>query len=75
MGEIQSHGSSSHVDFIVHLIVRRERCAELEELQQKLANEQFKTKNIKGLEFNPIFNRWKESENLSVNYIISSLKI
>ena len=46
-----------------------------EELQQKLANEQFKTKNIKGLEFNPIFNRWKESENLSVNYIISSLKI
>jgi antibiotic biosynthesis monooxygenase (ABM) superfamily enzyme len=35
MGEIQSHGSSSHVDFIVHLIVRRERCAELEELQQK----------------------------------------
>ena len=46
-----------------------------EELQQKLANEQFKTKNIKGLEFNPIFNRWKESENVSVNYIISSLKI
>mgnify|MGYP001807477355 CR=1 FL=1 len=31
----QSHGAQSHVDFIVHLIVRCERCAELEHLQSK----------------------------------------
>ena len=45
-----------------------------EELQRKLADKKFVTNNIKGLEFNPIFNRWKNSDNLSVNYIISSLK-
>ena len=45
-----------------------------EELQRKLADKKFVTNNIKGLEFNPIFNRWKNSDNLSVNYIICSLK-
>jgi len=45
-----------------------------EELQRKLADKKFRTNNIKGLEFNPIFNKWKKSDNLSVNYIVSSLK-
>jgi 2-polyprenyl-6-hydroxyphenyl methylase / 3-demethylubiquinone-9 3-methyltransferase len=45
-----------------------------EELEKILQNENFSTLDIKGLEFNPIFNKWKKSENLSVNYIISSLK-
>jgi len=45
-----------------------------EELQKKLADKKFLTNNIKGLEFNPIFNKWKKSENLSVNYIICSFK-
>ena len=39
-----------------------------EELEKKL------TDNIKGLEFNPIFNKWKKSDNLSVNYIVCSIK-
>ena len=45
-----------------------------EELQKKLIDKKFTTKNIKGLEFNPIFNKWKKSDNLSVNYIICSSK-
>tara|TARA_B100001093_G_scaffold449402_1_gene455581 strand:+ start:62 stop:787 length:726 start_codon:yes stop_codon:yes gene_type:complete len=45
-----------------------------EELQQKLIDKNFKTNDIKGLEYNPILNKWKKSNNLSVNYIISSLK-
>ena len=45
-----------------------------EEMQKKLIDKKFLTNNIKGLEFNPIFNKWKKSENLSVNYIICSLK-
>ena len=45
-----------------------------EELQKKLTNIKFTTKNIKGLEFNPIFNNWKKSDTLSVNYIVCSLK-
>ena len=45
-----------------------------EELEKKLADESFLTNNIKGLEFNPILNKWKKSENLSVNYIICSFK-
>ena len=45
-----------------------------EEMQKKLTDKKFLTNNIKGLEFNPIFNKWKKSENLSVNYIICSLK-
>ena len=45
-----------------------------EELQKKLTEKKFTTNNIKGLEFNPIFNKWKKSDNLSVNYIICSLK-
>ncbi len=45
-----------------------------EELQKKLVDINLLTNNIKGLEFNPIFNKWKKTENLSVNYIISSYK-
>ena len=45
-----------------------------EEMQKKLTDKKFLTNNIKGLEFNPIFNKWKKTENLSVNYIISSYK-
>ena len=45
-----------------------------EELQNKLVNLKFLTNNIKGLEFNPIFNKWKKSNNLSVNYIVCSFK-
>ena len=45
-----------------------------EEMQKKLVDIKFSTNDIKGLEFNPIFNKWKRSENLSVNYIICSLK-
>ena len=45
-----------------------------EELQKKLADKKFVTNDVKGLEFKPIFNKWKKSENLSVNYIICSLK-
>ena len=45
-----------------------------EELQRKLIDKKFRTNNIKGLEFNPIFNKWKKSDNLSVNYIVCSLK-
>ena len=45
-----------------------------EELEKKLTDKNFTTNNIKGLEFNPIFNKWKKSDNLSVNYIICSIK-
>ncbi len=45
-----------------------------EEMQKKLTDKNFLTNNIKGLEFNPVFNKWKQSENLSVNYIICSFK-
>ena len=45
-----------------------------EELEKFLHNEKFYTKNIKGFQFNPIFNKWKKTNNLSVNYIICSSK-
>ncbi len=45
-----------------------------EELERMLINKNFSTKDLKGLEFNPINKKWKKSENLSVNYIISSVK-
>jgi len=45
-----------------------------EELQSKLTDKKFLTNNIKGLEFNPFFNKWKKSDNLSVNYIVCSFK-
>ena len=45
-----------------------------EELEKMLQNEKFFTVDMKGFEFNPILNKWKKSDNLSVNYIISSSK-
>ena len=45
-----------------------------EELQKILFEKNFTTINVKGLEFNPIFRKWKKSDNLSVNYIVSSVK-
>ena len=46
-----------------------------EELEEKLSTKNFVTKNIKGLEFNPFFKKWKKSDNFSVNYIVCSSKI
>jgi 2-polyprenyl-6-hydroxyphenyl methylase / 3-demethylubiquinone-9 3-methyltransferase len=46
-----------------------------EELEKILHDEKFQTLDVSGLEFNPITNKWKKSENLSVNYIVSSSKI
>ena len=43
-----------------------------EELEKKLSLANFNTIDVKGLEFNPLFNKWKKSDNLSVNYIICS---
>ncbi len=45
-----------------------------EELEKILLEENFSTVNIKGLTFNPIFNKWKKSKDLSVNYIVCSAK-
>jgi|TARA_B100001057_G_scaffold151884_1_gene151916 2-polyprenyl-6-hydroxyphenyl methylase/3-demethylubiquinone-9 3-methyltransferase len=46
-----------------------------EELEKKLSVANFKTIEVKGLEFNPFKKKWKKSDNLSVNYIICSSKI
>ncbi len=43
-----------------------------EELEKKLSSANFNTIDVKGLEFNPLFSKWKKSDNLSVNYIICS---
>ncbi len=45
-----------------------------EELDKNLFQKGFETIDIKGLEFNPFLNKWKKSNNLSVNYIIFSKK-
>ena len=45
-----------------------------EELKNYYLDKKF-SNSVKRLEFNPIFNKWKKSDNLSVNYIICSLKI
>ena len=45
-----------------------------EELEKFLSDEKFSTIDIKGLKFNPFLKKWTESNDLSVNYIISSLK-
>ena len=45
-----------------------------EELQKKLIDKKFSNKDVKGLEFTPILNKWKKSDNLSVNYIVCSIK-
>ncbi len=45
-----------------------------EELEKILNQEGFSTLDIKGLKFNPFLKKWKKSNDLSVNYIISSEK-
>ena len=45
-----------------------------EELEKILHDEKFYTLDMSGLEFNPISSKWKKTQNLSVNYIVSSLK-
>jgi 2-polyprenyl-6-hydroxyphenyl methylase/3-demethylubiquinone-9 3-methyltransferase len=45
-----------------------------EELENYLFKEKFSTLDITGLKFNPFINKWKTSKDLSVNYIITSLK-
>jgi len=45
-----------------------------EELERLLSHEKFSSVDIRGLKFIPFLNKWKKSNDLSVNYIISSLK-
>ena len=45
-----------------------------EELENKLNNLNFFTIDISGLFFNPLSRKWKKSENLDVNYIITAKK-
>ena len=45
-----------------------------EELEKTLTENKFYTVDISGLQFNPIYKRWKRSKDLSVNYIICSSK-
>ena len=45
-----------------------------EELEKFLLDEKFTTLDVKGLKFNPFLKKWKKTNDLSVNYIISSLK-
>jgi len=45
-----------------------------EELENYLVKEKLITQDIRGLQFNPLTKRWKKSSDLSVNYIICSLK-
>ena len=45
-----------------------------QELEELLISKNFKTINIKGLEYNPITKKWKKSNNLKVNYIFCSTK-
>ncbi len=45
-----------------------------EELEKYLSENNFNSVDVKGLEFSPIFRKWKKSDNLSVNYIICSTK-
>ena len=45
-----------------------------EELEKNLSQERFNTIDIKGFKFYPFVNKWKKSNDLSVNYIICSTK-
>ena len=44
------------------------------EIEEKISKLNFSTKEIKGLEFNPFTQKWKRSNDTSVNYIITSVK-
>tara|TARA_X000000368_G_scaffold354530_1_gene296059 strand:- start:292 stop:1017 length:726 start_codon:yes stop_codon:yes gene_type:complete len=45
-----------------------------EELEKKIIDVGFSTVDVSGLSFNPIFKKWKKSDDLSVNYIMVSKK-
>ena len=45
-----------------------------EELEKLLSDKNFSTFDVNGLKFNPFLNKWKNSKDLSVNYIVSSFK-
>ena len=45
-----------------------------EELERKLTDLNLKVKDISGLSFNPLLSKWKKTQDLSVNYIISVQK-
>ena len=45
-----------------------------EELEKYLSDEKFSTLDIKGLKFNPFLKKWNKTNDLSVNYIICSVK-
>ena len=45
-----------------------------EELEKFLSDEKFSTFDVRGLKFNTFLKKWKKTNDLSVNYIISSLK-
>ena len=46
-----------------------------EELESILNDKNFKTLDVQGLGYNPFFNKWKKTNDLSVNYIVLSKKI
>ena len=45
-----------------------------EELEKKLTDLKFSITNLTGLSFNPFFQEWKKTKNLSVNYILVAKK-
>ena len=45
-----------------------------EELEKKLIDQKFLINDLTGLNYNPIFQEWKKTKDMSVNYIISAKK-
>jgi 2-polyprenyl-6-hydroxyphenyl methylase/3-demethylubiquinone-9 3-methyltransferase len=45
-----------------------------EELEKKLLDLNFSINNLTGLTYNPIFQKWKKTDDISVNYIITAEK-
>ena len=45
-----------------------------EELEKKISELNFSINDISGLSFNPIVSKWKKTDDLSVNYIITAKK-
>ena len=45
-----------------------------EELEKKLTDLSFSINNLTGLSFNPFFQKWKRTKNVSVNYILAAEK-
>ena len=44
------------------------------EIESKIIDLNFSIQEMKGLKFNPFTQKWKRSKDLSVNYIITSIK-